>query len=187
MNIPIGSDSKSIFHGVTVFPLVMKVKPMIWDLSKRFFVLRELKHSGKYVRLAIEIIRTLKIICEMKDIILNELPEPTIETAQRRNTKFWVRLWDRFFENEKSTNRLDWWRMIRRIHLLINDGDMYYYERIEDSIHEIYKAIQSGEYEMTDKEPRPQWWGHTPVCPVCGQRQGENKQVFADCPAEMHL
>ena len=191
MQVPIGSDRKSIFHGVIIHELVLEVKPMICSFLKRIVSVREMAHADKgllkYYRIAREVIGLLILGYQLRNIILNVLPMPTKETAIRPSTRALLDMRDDFFANELSTNRLKEWEAMWKVAILMNDGDMYYYERIDHEVNLLYEKIKAGEWPLPEELPRAKWWGHDPVCPVCCQRKGRNKQVFADCPAEMHL
>ena len=152
INIPIGCDRKSIFHGVVNFPLVHQVKPLTRQLLR---------------------------------LINKVLPEPDKQNTIRPNSHVLIALMDYFFANENNPNREAEFQAIAKMIILMFDGDYYYWERMEHIIAELYKKIQSGEYELRKEPPRATWWGHHELCSNCGQVKGSNR-IFADCPVDMH-
>lgn len=176
MDVPIGTDTKSIFHGVVNFHLFYKVKPLIRMCLRDLRNISSLGLIGK-VKLALRLWRLYKEIGRLEPV--------TRGNANRHNTFVFLDMAEDFFANEKNPSRHPEFDAICNLFLLMFDGDYYYWERIEYEIYLLYLKILSGEYQLRMVPPRATWWGHDEACPTCFQVKG-SQRIFANCPANMH-
>lgn len=170
--------------------IVKRLKPKLREALRLTTLIRS--QAGppgvRHVRWALNLVRLAVLGRQIRDIVLNELPEPTKENTLLANTHRLIDMRDRFFSFENNPGRERELRALWNLVIIIYDYDMYYRERADIVLRWLVALVLQGLWRPSDgrREPRQPWWGPgRELCPNCGQDKG-SQRAFADCPIDMH-